>query len=151
LTLPSAKAAGFSFLGDSPPVGGLTVSPRAFKVSVCPTATRLKKRFASLVFASRRVLGFRTRDTLSFGKCFTHRPTRWNRQHSVIKERCADSRRARYIIPDHERIAYGLSTLRPRFILSAKAGGFLAMSCKGIGRRRRADGKFASPKKRRRR
>jgi len=39
LTLPTAKAGGFSLLHLSPAMAGLTAAPRAFKVSVCPTAT----------------------------------------------------------------------------------------------------------------
>ncbi len=56
----------------------LTSSPRAFKVSVCPAATVSKKTgFECLVFALKR----------SFvGKSFTDRPTRSNRQDSVIKD-----------------------------------------------------------------
>jgi len=39
LTFPTAKAGGFSLLHRAPAMAGLTAAPRAFKVSVCPTAT----------------------------------------------------------------------------------------------------------------
>ena len=91
MTLPCAKAAGFSFLRNVPPVGGLSVSPRAFKESVCPAASESEIDFVCecLVFAPA---------LKSFvGKSFTSEPTPLNRQDSVIKDRCVDSRHAEYI------------------------------------------------------
>ena len=109
LTLLSTEVGGFSFLrGALLMSSSLTASPRAFKESVCPAASE-----SEIDLSSR--LGFR-RETLSFGKCFTRRPSLLNRQHSVIKERRVGSRHASFIVPD---------TLW-RFILSSKEGGFLA-------------------------
>lgn len=51
LTLPSAKAAGFSFHQAVLPVGRLTGSPRAFSVSVCPAATSLSPSASMFLLA----------------------------------------------------------------------------------------------------
>ena len=41
LTLPPLEAAGFLLHRERPPVAGLTLTPQAFNVSVCPTATSI--------------------------------------------------------------------------------------------------------------
>src|SRR5829696_9723381 len=53
LTLPSAKAAGFSVHRAVLPVGSLTGSPRAFSVSVCPAATSLSPSASMFLLALR--------------------------------------------------------------------------------------------------
>src|SRR5215208_1389340 len=53
LTLPSAKAAGFSVHRAVLPVGRLTSSPRAFSVSVCPAATSLSPSASMFLLALR--------------------------------------------------------------------------------------------------
>jgi hypothetical protein len=121
LTLPSAKAAGFSFLRGSRLMSRrLTSSPRAFEESVCPAAS------ASEIDCACECLVFAPFSRSFVGKCFTLGPTPGNRQHSVVKDRCVGSRHAAYIIPGCERRNIVDVETSRRFILSAKAGGFLA-------------------------
>src|ERR671910_3276764 len=53
LTLPSAKATGFSVHRAVLPLGRLTGSPRAFSVSVCPAATSLSPSASMFLLALR--------------------------------------------------------------------------------------------------